>query len=679
MTIKLNNLDYLEPLSEATATTLEPLNLFNDDFILIDLDKDKLRFVAELRRKKSGSGFHIDPSNRSHSETGSGYAVKFFRRIPERRVPDQYWEKDGRKYIMGGTDYTALIIQHSWPADRIIWLSDEAKRLYQYLLLRFYKLSQNAIKAANFKVNKIVPKLPPEYARHETLPLAPYQECALSIALHQEMFALYMDQGTGKTPVCISRICAEGAKLRKETGKQYTALIVAPGQTRTNWANEFARFATVPGQTVTIRGDQDHRIRCVTDTIIDRGDCFFSACICSYESVVGTLEALTLVPWDLIILDESHYIKSDQTARWKAVKELRGCGRQRMILTGTPIANTPMDLWAQMEFLGEGMSGFMTFKGFKNFHGKWHKDQDNRERLEGLINIPLLQERLARISYQITKKDAELQLPEKVFDISEVYMTKRQGKLYVDLVDKIILEIEESETETKRLTADNILTRLLRLSQITSGHVKWDEICSDEGEVIRAAFVEQIDAKNPKVEGLIDLIKAHDDENLKTIVWAYYIEDVRIITKRFAEEGINFISYHKQSDPAGRVATVEEASELFNSDPARKIFVGNPASAAEGLNLLGYDFRNPDKYQTYCGHEVFFSQGWSATQRAQAEDRAHRRGTRRTVHITDLMVPMTIDQEIRERVTQKREMANLVQDVRAILNRVASTEVIRRD
>lgn len=664
------NLPYLEPLSKATETTLAPLKLYPSDYLEIDLDDEGRRFLVKFRRKNRKGEF---------DDFASHWARELLHRIPERRAgksndPHRY---RGR-WILAGTDFTALVIQHAWPEKQIVWADPNAKALYEFLITRFHLQGMNARKAADFKKHNKVPELPNEYIKHPNpdLRLAPYQETVVGISTFQESYAQFMKQGTGKTPIVIARICAEARYIRKTENRMYRALLIVPRQTRTNWEREFARFTTVPGQTVVVRGWKAERIRDVTDAITEEPSVDFSACICSYHSAMGTKEALKMVPWDIIVLDESHHIKSPYTKRWKFFRDFRHKGAKRVVMTGSPIANTVMDLWTQLEFLGDGLSGFQDFDNFRRFHGEWERNRDGREMLAGLQNIPLLQERLARLSFQITKKEAGLSLPDKVRGIVEVYMTKKQTDLYTELLNSIIVSIEEEEAEGKTLTADNILTRLLRLSQITSGFVTWDAKFDFDGVMIRDKKVEQINpsGKNPKINQLVEILKEDrvDDPNGKKLVWAYWVEDIRAITERLTQENIKYVAYHPAA--AERVKDAETASEVYNNSDAW-VFVGNPASAAEGLNLLGYDYRAPEDQQapTYTDHEIFFSQSWSATQREQAEDRAHRRGTRSNVRITDLQVPYTIDHEIRERVTMKREMAMMIQDVRAVLNRMAST------
>src|SRR5206468_2692715 len=108
-----------------------------------------------------------------------------------------------------------------------------------------------------------------------------------------------------------------------------------------------------------LKGGALKRQKTMIETIIaDDEDSQFGICVCSYEAVSRSWDQLRMVPWDLVIADESHYMKSRKRARGKQMLELREISEQRMCMTGTPVCNSLMDLYMQLEFLAPGMSGF---------------------------------------------------------------------------------------------------------------------------------------------------------------------------------------------------------------------------------------------------------------------------------------------------------------------------------
>lgn len=657
----------LKPLSEATRNLFTPIKIDKDEYLEIDLDKQGKKFITQATRLQpysfdDGGHYYIINGEKHYKNGHISNAVAFGWqcRIPERK------ELGHGKWSFACTDFTVLTLHHIWPKEKLIFKSEETKLMYRYLLTRFFSQARNAVMGAKFKEDGDMPTMPNDYVDHPKLPLADYQKVALMSCVGQEAYGLFMEQGTGKTPVVINRICLEGARKRLDEKKLYRALILCPNQVRLNWKIEFSRFANCPGKIGVLRGDIIKRTKTLLDVIRENTKHNWAVAIISIDSVANTFDYLSVPQWDLIVIDESHYIKSPKTIRTKYCLKFNNVKyKQRMILTGTPISNSFLDLFTQFEFLGEGLSGFTSFGQFRGFHGVYDPDTNVKnpiERLIGIRGLPLLQERLVRLSFLITKKEAGLKLPEKLYDISEVEMTTIQSKMYEKLRKELVVEIEEilstPTTMDKTVTCNHILTRLLRLAQITSGHIKWDD-----------GRVEQIPGTNPKVKELIRILNEHfrSDPLGKCIVWCTFIEDMRIISQAFKHCKINHTGYHRVIDTKSKFKDSFEAQKEFNCNSDVKVFLANPASAGEGLNIVGYDTLNESSSKTYTSLVIYFSSNWSMIQRAQSEDRAHRRGTRANVRITDLVVPGTIDEDIRARVMEKRETASLIQDVKKII------------
>lgn len=722
METKIPAFPILEPLSKATQTALAPLKLLPTDFLEIDIDekewvddkKGQHFLVQAVCLKKCPTNalpsmddaatpsyvqtpegsFYIDPAH-YHYPSYNASSV-WFRRIPERS------QKGFGFWRLAGTDYTALVIHHAWPHHKLIFKSEEAQLLYTYLLTRFFAQSKSATIAAEFKLNGIAPEMPKDFIEHSKLPLTDYQKTALLISLHNNAYSLFMEQGTGKTPIVINKICLEAARKRAAGKGMYRALIICPQQVRLNWEREFVRFATVPGKTCILRGGNLQKIRRLIDAVRDESDCAWSACIISIDSVNSIWEALKKLKWDLAVIDESHKIKNSSTNRFKNLMLLDDAhAKSKMILTGTPITNTIFDIWAQWEWLGKGLGGFSTYNNFRSFHGKWEQRMQGGTgvaKLVGFKNTPLIQERLARLSFLFRKDDIKeliklkypgvavedlppkvraMLLPEKVSDIYEVAMVAKQMEIYKKVATQLVAEIDEiletaEEKGTQNITVEHILTKLIRLAQICSGHIKLDDEVDMLDEVVRPGAVIQISQNNPKVEAIVKMIREdwENDPNSKCVIWASFVEDIRVVSERLAAEGINHVGYHRALQSKYRVKDSAAAEDVINFDDNCRVLVAHPASGGIGQNYLGYDVNHPEKSDMYVNHHIYFSRNWSAVDRIQSEDRSHRRGTRTNLRITDLMIPYTIDQEIRERVTAKRAMAMSIQDIRNILNNV---------
>lgn len=647
----------LEPLSENTSKLLEPSDIRSNDRLRVALTEDGRHFV--LHAYAELNDVRVTPSHPAR-------AGRWIQNMPEvREVTANRWE-------VAATDISALIINASWLDSQLIF-DDQSRVMYQFLLTRFLSQTFNSQTRAEFKIEHREPTLPADWFDHPDRPLAKYQRVACVTTLGQDCAALFMEQGTGKTAVAIRRICIEARRKRMaKAGQPYRVLIVSPKNVRFNWLSELEVFGTVPGRAAVLRGSAASRLSTWAETITIDGPEEFCAVVCSYESFVRDWPFLGSVKWDLCILDEAHAIKNVYAKRAKHAVVARDGFEARLILTGTPITNSILDLYIPLEFLGEGMSGFSNYKSFKKFYTQFEKD-DRYERTTGFQNLPFLQERLARIAMMITKKEALPDLPEKLYEVREVVMTAKQRNWYIQLQDQLALEIEAgTNRDGKKMTAQHILTKLLRLAQITSGFATWDaEMNEDTGEIRNPKAIEFVDP-NPKLEELVKII-GELDPNEKAIVWACFIPDVYEIEKRLAAMGIKCCTFTGSTNDEDRAA----AESNFNNLPASemKVFIGNPAAGGAGLNLRGYNPATegtPEDHGSNCTRVVYYSQNWSMVHRAQSEDRAHRRGTRVPVTYIDLCVPGTIDEEIRGRVVGKRVDAASIQDVREIMNRVLS-------
>jgi len=783
----------VKALTRETAQLLKPIPVGETDRLELAITADSRYFLARLYRDEQsydGSAIETYPSHR---------AIQLSTRIPERQR--HAGSGVGEHWKFGASDMTVEIINECWPQKQLVFRDEETRLLFQYLLFSKRRQDLNAENVAHFKEHGLLPLH--DFALHPNMPLARYQELGLVNSADNEGYALFMEQGTGKTAIVVSRICNEAKRLREgrvdeqayqqsvasiqakaeasikeletETwerlkqsldrkenklknaamklaasrtvslsfegaaaelllkaqrvvaevnallarrqyeiieelnqlrveatslakqrleaeivrikantelqisrlkqrrvpGEQrpYLAIVVCPKQLRFNWEAEFHKFATEQGRLTRIAGSELRRTKQLIDAIDTDPNDLYSVVIISYDSL-GRTQGLDRIPWDLAVLDESHFIKNSGTQRWKAARKLRDRAKQRMVLTGTPITNTVLDLYTQFEFLGEGSSGFTTATGFRQFYGVF--DDRNREtgfaKLVGVQNLPFMRERLARLSLIIKKSEVLKDLPDKQYDVYEVEMSEEQAKLYAVVQEAVIAEIKDEldESKNREMSVNNILTKMLRLAQVTSGFAVYDAVYNESGDCLREKMVDRLDP-NPKIETLVEILKEKERKD-KTIVWATFVQDIKSISGRLHVEGIDSVVFYGATKDSDR----EDAVRRFNEDPKCKVFIGNPAAGGTGLNLLGYPPGHPheDLYDTNANHVIYFSQNWSMPARAQSEDRCHRRGTREPVRITDLMIPETIDEVIRQRVTSKIDIANSVADVRELLKNI---------
>mgnify|MGYP006314385197 CR=1 FL=1 len=581
----------------------------------------------------------------------------FLTTLPERKPTSVY-----AQFLSPATDVTVEICKAN--ADVITFEDEFTDTLFKSIDMRTILSNRVRQQTAAYKDSKVVPVKAYDLSHDERS--SEYQLVAAYNSTLSDGYGLFMEQGTGKTLAAIIAACALPYGSR--------VIIIAPNNVRLNWVKEFKKFATVSTKVTVLRGGPLQRIDGLTSTFKDTGH-HLSVAITGYDSLAGISDAISITMWDLAILDESHYVRNERTKRWRYIKPLRDVSKRRLVLTGTPIANSINDLYTQLEFMGDGYSGFSTFKGFKQFFGVYDRNEDaNFERFLGMQNVPIIKDRLSRYSFTVTKAEVLPDLPDKVYNILECEMSPQQEQAYNRLAADLAFEIESkvaNQSESNQaLVINNVLTMLLKLTQITSGFLKIPAEIVDGEELHKEALVEF--EPNAKLELLIEHLKEifASSPTSKVIVWACYVYDIIKIQQRCLDEGIDAVTFYGGTDEQARI----DAEARFNCDVKCKVFVGNPGSGGTGLNLLGYPPGMPDLLDTNADHVIYYSQDWSPLKRSQSEDRAHRRGTRNPINITDLVVPDTIDEAIRERVVEKRIRAFEIADVRALLREIMNHE-----
>lgn len=574
-------------------------------------------------------------------------------------------------YLVPINDASAVAMAE-W-GSRLVFEDDLAKSTYQKLLLLSMKQEINAKRTlamrAELKRWADVVREGGEYiCQVESTPdtyMTLHQRVSYDNASGTDGHAFFEEQGTGKTLPVVRRILKEA---RDKADDLYRAVVVCPNNVRQNWVRELWAFngdMEIVGDAVVLDGDEIKRVGTLTRAMRNRPGKRFSLVVVSYDTMVVAWNTLQLVQWDLAVLDESHYIKNDRAKRTKTSLKLRDNALARMCLSGTPVTNSINDLYSQFEFLGEGYSGFSDGKKFKAFYNKTVKLPDGTEKLVELQKIPVLKERLGRLSTIVRKHEALPFLPPKVFDIVSVDLGPEQAKLYKQVGSELAVEIAEdleNSTGPKQLVVKNILTKLLRLAQITSGYISWDGIYSDEGEELQPRRVERIQP-NPKAQAIVDQIKATDEPTRKWMIWACWTENIVQLAELVEAEGYEVVTYYGDTPDKER----EEAERRFNTDDTCRVFIGNPAAGGAGLTLLGYDPKAENPSEMNCDQVYYYSMSWSMVHRAQSEDRPHRRGTRVPVRVSDFLCLGTIDEQISSRVMQKRKDALDIQEVQEIL------------
>jgi len=521
------------------------------------------------------------------------------------------------------------------------------------------------------------------------LPPNSYQTIAAKNGIVSNGFGMLMEQGTGKTYPTILVMADQAAKCHAR-GKFFKGLVVCPNNVRLNWEREIEKFSPVQLATGIVLGDQSKRIAKLVELFCNSNDdeIYGAVAVASYQAAAEICLILKHlgISIDICVLDESHTIKNPGAAITKHMHGGRDIFAKRLVLTGTPIGNNAFDLWAQLEFLYPCCSGFDDFPSFKKYYSKnVPPNASTEEKLEALKNMPLLRERLARNTFVVSKRIALPYLPEKVYDIVTIQLSKKQKEVYDKLAEDLAVSIEadiesmEDGTKSRSVVINNALTKSLKLTQVTSGFIKWDaELHPVTLEEISPSWSEEF-KENPKVDWLINEIKAAPKDE-KFIIWCYQVFGQDIILRRLQEAGVGVVRFNGDVKHDERNRLIDAFNdEILKTNPNAynpldspvKVFLANAAAAGAGSNLLGYPIGRPDLSPCNACRVIRYAYNYSHIERAQSDDRTHRVGTRVTQRYTTLIGQGTIERKIHKVLEAKADSAANITDLRDILSELA--------
>ena len=331
----------------------------------------------------------------------------------------------------------------------------------------------------------------------------------------------------------------------------------------------------------------------------------------------------------LFAVDESTTIKNPKASRTKAITKLAKNTKYRRILTGSPITQSPLDLYSQTEVLETNLLGYTSYYSFQNHYGevvnRYFGGRTVRQ-VVGYRNLDELSQKLDSFSYRVLKSDC-LDLPEKLYIRRDVTLTAEQKKLYSELKELAITELANQET----VSVTNVLTQLLRLHQIVCGHIK-----SDDGI--------ETPINNNRIDELIEVIAEMQG---KVIIWANYRQNIlEIVETLQGLFGVDAVaSYFGDTTPDERERVIKQ---FQNPDSPLRFFVGNTQTGGYGITL------------TEAQNVIYYSNNFDLEKRLQSEDRAHRIGQKNNVTYVDLVAKDTVDEKI---VTALRNKLDLAQEV----------------
>ena len=482
----------------------------------------------------------------------------------------------------------------------------------------------------------------------KTEPFEHQKEATQRLSDNPTRYALGMDQGTGKT-WCLM---ADAEKQFKE-GRISGLLVIAPKGVHVNWVRREIPFhMEVPTRAgFWLSGAGVKHKRQIEAVVFAKDRPQELAVLAVNVDAVNTKAGRELCERFLrqyrcmMVVDESQRIKSPTAKRTKAMIALGELAVSRRIASGTLVANSPLDLFSQYEFLESGLLGTTSFRAFTAEYAELLPPGNplvetirQRSRMRGtpqviarnehgaprFKNLEKLHNILLPFTFRVLKDEC-LDLPDKIYTTHSFELSPAQRRTYNHIKEEMRFEREDGEIDT--FTA---LTLINKLRQVTSGFIMVDGIA--------AALTES----GPRLSALKDILQDLDGQ---MIVWASFREEIKQLEELFSSMDIPAVTYFGDTSDKDRESAIDD----FQAGDAR-VFIGNPAAAGTGLTL------------TAAKTVIYYSNSYSLEQRLQSEDRAHRIGVKHPVLYIDLVGRETIDEPIARALQTKRATASAVLD-----------------
>ena len=454
-----------------------------------------------------------------------------------------------------------------------------------------------------------------------------HQITALEKSWDKSVYAYFMEMGTGK-----SKVLVDNMAMLYDKGRINGALIIAPKGVYRNWysqeiPNHLASHIdhkTVLWTALTSK-TKDKEYQQLFKVDLDLHILIMNVEAFSTKKGLEFATRFLSCHKTLIAVDESTTIKTPTAKRTKAILALGKLATYRRILTGSPVTKSPLDLYTQCNFLHEELLGFNSYYTFRNRYATMIDRNFGGRRVQivgGYKRLDELSDSLKKFSYRVLKEDC-LDLPEKVYIQREVELSDEQRQIYATMKSAALAQLKG-----KMATAPHVLTQLMRLHQITCGHLKNDDDTITE-------------IKNNRMVELLDVL---DEVEGKVIIWANYVYDiqqiVKAISKKFGEDSI--VQYYGAIPADVRQKNIERFQD---SNSNARFFVGNPQTGGYGITL------------TAANNVIYYSNGYDLEKRLQSEDRAHRIGQKKSVTYVDFITPKTVDEKIVKALRKKMNIA----------------------
>jgi SNF2 family DNA or RNA helicase len=466
------------------------------------------------------------------------------------------------------------------------------------------------------------------FYKFKTKPYA-HQLKALQMSWDREVFAYFMEMGTGKSKVLIDNMA-----MLYDKGKINGALIIAPKGVYKNWYDSelpthlASHIETKIGFWKAMRSkSEDKELNKVFSTGVELHILIMN--VEAFSTKKG-LEFAQKFLWShnaLITVDESTTIKNPGASRTKNIIKLSRYAKYKRILTGSPVTKSPLDLYTQCFFLNPDLLDHSSYYTFRTRYALMRNINVGARSVNvvvGYKNLAELSEKLKPFSYRVLKDDC-LDLPPKTFLKRTIQLSDEQKRIYKQMKTLALAELNGKITTTV-----NVITQLMRLQQITCGH-----FTADDGSV-------QL-LKNNRVDELMDVLEEVEG---KAVIWAHFRQDIRTIVASIEKKYPgSVVTYYGDTTTDER----QNAIKLIqDKDSKVRFLVGTPQTGGYGITLTG------------ASTMIYYSNGYDLEKRQQSEARIDRIGQEKPMTYIDIICEDTVDDKI---VLSLRKKVNIATEI----------------
>ena len=455
-----------------------------------------------------------------------------------------------------------------------------------------------------------------------------HQLKALEMSWKRQVFAYFMEMGTGKSKVLIDNI-----SMLYDNGKINGVLIVAPKGVYKNWySDQIPTHMPDHIEKTVVLWESSKNKDAEYKKLFESSDNLqiLIMNVEAFSTQKGKIFATKFLNCHktMMAIDESTTIKNPGAIRTKNIINLGKHVAYKRILTGSPVTKSPLDLFTQCLFLDPWLLDQQSYYAFRTRYAICKKINVSGRSIEivvGYRNLNELTEKIKPFSYRCLKDDC-LDLPSKTYMKRTIVLTPEQKKLYKDMKEKAIAFLNG-----KMVSSATVITQLMRLHQITCGHFK-----SDDGDI-----------QNIKSNRINELMNVLDEIEGKAIIWAHYRHDIETIVKevqkKYGEDSV--VTYYGDTSIEDRQKAITKIQDISN--PVR-FLVGTTQTAGYGITL------------TAASTMIYYSNGYDLEKRQQSEARIDRIGQEKPMTYVDIICEETIDEKI---VAALRRKVNIATEI----------------